>query len=399
MMSAAAVGCSLAVPGAPVKAPGGSPPGAVDLNLLGSGNFPTAPAPPLGAAGSAPAGALIDARRMADNVVGPWEVDPSLVTPSPVRAIVLKDAGAVGLIEPNGVAAAAHAHNFINGFASDRQGPVELRLMNAVLRFADAPSAAAAAADMAQAETSQQPNRPEPVPIPGHPDTLATTYSYNAYGGDQRPIMVVSYTAHGPYVLCQTAQANQIDIAAGLIAKTLDLQGPLIDRFSPTDPMKFADLPADPAGLLAHTMPFPTYPEPSTSVPTNPNVGIYQPHGALHFQDDPPGAAAALTTAGVQAVSYNQTFVYQANDPAAAAQLAQDLANSMLQTQPSATPIGAVDFMPTSRCLQSDSPEAGGPAHYYCYAPAESFTIEVQAADATGARQETAAQYKMLLAK
>ena len=133
-MLAAAVGCSLAVPGAPVKPPGGPSPGTVDTNLLGSGNFPTAPAPPLGAAGSAPAGALIDARRMADNVVGPWEVDPSLVTPSPVRAIVLRDAGAVGLVEPAGVAAAAHAHNFINGFASDRQGQAPLRLMNAALR-------------------------------------------------------------------------------------------------------------------------------------------------------------------------------------------------------------------------------------------------------------------------
>ena len=396
---AAAVGCSLAVPGAPVKPPGGPPPGSVDVNLLGSGNFPTVPAPPLGTAGSPPQGALVEARRMANDVVGPWEVDSSLVTPSPVRAIVLKDAAAVGLVEPAGAAAAARAHNFINGFASDRQGQPQQRLMNAVLRFADAPSAAAAATDMAQAATVQQPNHGQVVSIPAHPDTLATTYSYNAYGGDQRPIVVVAYTPHGAYVLCQTAQVDRIAAAAALIAKTLDLQGPLVDQFSPTDPVKFADLPADPTNLLAHTMPAPSWPEPSIVAPTNSNVGIYQPHAALHFQDDPLSAANAFSTAGVQTVSYYQTLVYQARDPAAAAHLAMDLADSVLRLQPSAAPVDAVDFMPGSRCVQSERPQANNQSQYSCYAALDTFTIEVHAADATGARQQTAAQYKMLLAR
>jgi hypothetical protein len=46
-------------------------PAGVDTNLLGSGNFPVKPMPPLGVAGSAAQGALIDARRMADDVAGP----------------------------------------------------------------------------------------------------------------------------------------------------------------------------------------------------------------------------------------------------------------------------------------------------------------------------------------
>lgn len=399
---AAAAGCSLSEPGTPVKAPGGPPPGAVDMNLLGTGNLPTKPAPPLGAAGSPLEGSLVEARRMANNVVGPWEVDTSLVAPSPLRAMVLKDAAAVALIEPNPVAAAAQAHNFINGFASDRQGRDQQRLMNAVLRFADPPSAAAAAADMAKAATIQQSNPTQPFPtvtIPAHPDALASAYSYSFYSPDQHPIMVLSYTSHGAYVLCQTAQAGQIDDATALIAKTLDMQEPLIDQFSPTDPTKFAGMSADPTGLLARTMPVPTWPEPKDFAPANPKVGIYQPHAALHFQDNPLSAAAAFSAAGVQAMSYNQTILYQARDPAAAAQLAIDLANSVLQLQPAAQTINGVDFMPASQCVQSPGPEGSGQLQYYCYAPADIFTIEAHAAQAGGARQQTAAQYKMLLAK
>lgn len=398
LAAAAAAGCSLSVAGAPVKAHGGPPPGAVDISQLDSGNYPTDPSPHLGTAGAPLEGALIEARRMANNVVGPWEVDPSLTTPSPLRAMVLKNAAAVGLIEPAPVAVAVQAHNFINGFSSDRQGQSQQRLMNAVLRFADPFAAAAAAADMAGNAASVQPSDTQPVAkvaIPAHPDALASTDSHD--GSIQYIATVLSFTAHGPYVLCQTAQAGDIDTATALISRTLDIQGPLIDQFAPTDPTKFADLVRDPTGLLARTVRYPTWPEPEGSVPANPKVGVYEPHAALHLQDDPPSAAAALSTAGVQAMSYYQTIVYQARDPADAAQLATDLANSALQLQPSAQPADGVGFMPTSQCLQSDGGESSGhQLRYYCFAPVGTFTIEARAAQLKSAHEQIAAQYKML---
>lgn len=398
MTLVATAGCSLSVPGVAVKAPGGPPPGAVDESNLVTGNYPTTPAPPLGAAGSPGDGSLIDARRMANNVVGPWEVDGSLVTPSPLRAMVLKDAATVGLIEPGGVSAAVHAHAFINGFSSDRRGANQQRLMNAVLRFADPPSAAAAAADMAAAAVNQ-PDEPRPmskVSIPGHPDALALTDSDSA---GQHSVTVVSYTPHGPYVLSQTVQAATVDTATPLISKTLDLQGPLIDQFTPTDPARFPDLPLDPTGLLARTMRYPTWPEPEGSISANPKVGVYLPHAALHFQDDPPDAEQALSTAGVQAMAYYQTVVYQARDAAAATQLAVDLANLASETEPSAEPSDGVSFMPTSRCVHAERSGGSSQLQYSCYAPAGTFTIEAHSADPMSVHQQIAAQYKMLLGK
>jgi hypothetical protein len=320
------------------------------------------------------------------------------VTPSPFRAMVLKDAATVGLIEPAGVSAAAQAHSFINGFSSDRRGANQQRLMNAVLRFADPPSAAAAAADMAAA-TVQQPDLTRPMSklsIPGQPGALAFT---DSGGAGQHSVTVVSYTPHGPYVLSQTVQSATVDTATALISKTLDLQGPLIDQFTPTDPARFVDLAWDPSGLLARTMRYPTWPDPEVSVPTNPKVGVYLPRAALHFQDNPPGAADVLSAAGVQAMAYYQTVVYQARDAAAATQLTIDLSNLALDTKPAAEPSDGVDFMPTSPCVHAQRAGGTSQLQYFCYAPADTFTIEAHSADPMAAHQQIAAQYKMLLGK
>lgn len=70
--------CTTAVSGDPRRAPGGPPPGAADIALLDVGNYPVAPRPPLGTATNPAIGARLDAIRMADYVVGPWQVDPAI---------------------------------------------------------------------------------------------------------------------------------------------------------------------------------------------------------------------------------------------------------------------------------------------------------------------------------
>ena len=73
-------GCTTVMSGAAVRDPGVTP-GAVDPALLNAANYPTHARPPLGAAGDSTIGALVEARRMADYMTGPWEVDPALLTP------------------------------------------------------------------------------------------------------------------------------------------------------------------------------------------------------------------------------------------------------------------------------------------------------------------------------
>ena len=371
----------------------------VDVNLLGSGNFPVKPMPPLGVAGSAAQGALIDARRMADDVVGPWEVDPTLVIPGVSRAMVLPDTAALGDLLPAAVAAAAEPHRMLYGFASDRQNRDQDRLLNAVLRFADPAAATAAATDMATAATAQAPTVNHPVPIPGHPDARATTFTYDLDSDGASPATVYSFTPHGSYVLVQLAHSSGPDEAMRWVAAALDVQGPDIDRFVPTDPAQFSTLAVDPSGLLARTMSAPTYPDPPGARPLDPQIGSYLPRAALHFQDSPIDARVAFTAAGVSEMTFNQTTIYRTRDPAAARALVGNLTDIALHTESAAQPINAVDFLTGSKCLQSQRNPDTGESVSFCFAALKDLTIAVHDADPTGARQETAAQYKMLLAQ
>ena len=70
-------GCSTVVAGHGVQAPQ-SGPAQVDVALLDPGNYPRHPLAPLGQVADDGAGRIVEALRMANNVVGPWEVDPSI---------------------------------------------------------------------------------------------------------------------------------------------------------------------------------------------------------------------------------------------------------------------------------------------------------------------------------
>ncbi len=392
-------GCANTEPGQAEKQGGGPPSSAVDATLLGSGNFPVTPTPPLGTAGAASTGAQIDARRMADDVVGPWEIDPQMVVPGESRAVVITGAPALGTILPTAVASTVTAHHMLYGFASDRQDPDQWRLMNGVLRFPDPAAAVAAAADLAGAVAGLSPTVNHPVPITGHPDARAATYSSNLNTGPDQPVTLYSFTPHGPYVLTQLVYGPDLDEAAAAVGAALDAQVPRIDQFVPTDPAKLPMLAVDPSGLLSHTMSPPAFPDPPSSRLPDAKIGSYLPRAALHFQDEPSGAAPLFAAAGLQEMTYNQTIVYRVKDAAAAKKLVDDLADLTARVEVSAHPANAVDFLPGSRCVQSEiDPTMTNGSMFYCFAALNNTVIAVRNADATGARQETAAQYKMLLA-
>jgi hypothetical protein len=385
-------GCSRAESGRPIRAPGGPAAGSLDLSLMSTGNLPVHPLAPLGAAGNAAQGAALESRRIADSVVGPWDVDPALVVPGTARALVLADAGSLTLIEPRAVADVAQAHGLIAGFAADRLSEDGQRLVNAVLRLSNPDSARTAVTEMAAAVASA--TNGSPTSVPGHPETSAVAFTSNAEAAPGGPITLYAFTSRGDYVSCQIANAESPDAAAALIAHTVDLQIPRIDAITPTDPAELARLPLDPTGLLAHTSAPYNWPYKDTD-PIDPEIGVYSPDAALNFQDDPLGAAPAFDAAGLKSMAHNAATVYQTRDSGAAGQLTDDLADLVILIQPDARPVNGVDFLPGSRCVQYGGSGAG-PEVDECLAAAGAFTIEVRDGDLIGAHQRTAAQYKML---
>lgn len=377
-----------------------STPTAVNTASLDPGRYPTTPMPALGDAGSQQAGRLVEGRRMAAYVAGPWQADPALtVAGSGTPATVIQDFHDFATVMWPPIAGGAYGASFVVGFMSERQAPgrdPQASLRNAVLRFADATSASAAAQNMsARARNMPRDPRATPIvtepeqaiPIPGHPDAAATLLTFQEGAQTARELTVL--TAHGPYVVVQVVRcAGGPGCEAPLAARILDLQLPLIDSFTPTAGEQFAVLALDPTGLVARTLPLPA--DQATAI----SGGTYPIAGALHLEDNPVQVGPILSSAGVDAVSVNLTTVYQARDPAAALTLTRDYSDAAARS-PAAEVAPPVPGLPESRCTKVAG-ASGLVPHYWCLAGAGRYTIKAVARELDNAHQQIAAQYRML---
>jgi hypothetical protein len=376
--------CTANVEGSPVKAQGGPPQASIDVDKLDVGPYPTEPSSPLGVAGDPERGVVLEAQRMANNVVGPWEVDSTLTGSFGFGALVLHNAEAMTLIGPAELAAVAGGHNFVNGFASSRVAENKKVLLNAVLRFADEGAAAAAAADLGTTALKQQglDGPAQPVPIPNHPDAQANQFTMmDRIAG--RWTAVRSFTPHGQYVLMQLAEATDgLDPATALVAKAIELQVPAIDDFRATDLAEFADISIDPTGLLARTLPVPEQDAPGAQNAT------YEQRGALHFQSDPARSAKLFSETGTDLVAMAKTNVYQTKDAKGATGIVDGF---YAELEPTSQPANPVRNMPDSRCLQLEDKA------FYCLAIADRYAIETSGPNLLDTQQQVAAQYVMLM--
>jgi hypothetical protein len=371
----------------------------VDVGKLDTGKYPIGPLAPRDVAGSPDAGRRLEAQLMAPYVLGPWQVDDTLTEgSSPAGSIVLsKDDFAFNLRAR--VAAGLFGQPFVVGFVADRHNadsaaPMSLR--NGVLRFADPRAAADAVTSMTSStmtlpvDSSVHPVLIEPpvaIPVPGHPESSGSLQKYN--DDDTIKQEVTALTAHGPFVVVQVVQHPKgPDAAAALAARAIDLQLPLLDGFQPTNPTFFPQLPLDPTGLVAHTLP--TAPDEATPM----SGSAYPPAGALHAEANPVLVGPQLSTAGVDEVSIGASTLYRAKDAAAATALAKDFEDAAAK-QPSTQSAAGVPGLPDSRCLLVADANGLVPK-YLCLATFDRYAFKTSARDFTRAQQQLAAQYRML---
>ncbi len=418
-------GCVSVVTGSAVKAP---PPAGSDdavVALLDTGNYPTTPRPALGRAGSTASGLILESNRMAEFVVGPWEVDSRLRFRDPFRTAPMNSPGYISMYlnfmsgGHNGdFGAIAEAHGYITGFSTARN-PQDYSmadyltgtwqgLTNEVMRFPDADSAAAAAAEMARAGNPPPLGYSDahPVPIDDHPEASATALN----GTSTESAAVASFTAHGPYVLFQPARVSKAEDplytpeyrARDLVSVTLNDQERIIDRFAPTDPAKLADLPEDPSGWLAARTLFPVDSRDSPA-----GMGVWQPDVWLHFSDDPLESATLFRAAGADLVSQALTTVYRAHDPLGAAKVVDRL-EANTRSLPGVAGGTPVSGLPAARCFERIRGAVPDTAllpiqqlwwHYKCIAQADRYAFTAFSARETDAKQQIAAQYRILAGK
>ncbi|KAB7760664.1 DUF7373 family lipoprotein [Mycolicibacterium mucogenicum] len=379
-------GCTTVTNGDATKDPSFKPGDAL-VSLLNPGNYPTAPKPGPALKQEAETGRIIDAERLADFVVGPWEVDSTLTNIGiNVTGLYLDAAGLISVERP--MVQIANDHQFINGFGSARgttRGADHTNgLVNLVLRFPTADLANDAVRQFsAQAPTIDRASPNQPIPIPGHPEALA--HQSTLFDGR---FTVTAYTPHGPYVLYQYANSDKtLDTATQLIAKALDLQAARIDGFHPTDPAQFATMPTDPDGLLRRTVPTKEH---------RGNQGLWGPRGIVHYDDDPIRASAALTAAGVDVISVRGTHLYRAKDADAATQLAQKFGEPD-GTNPT-EPGPSVPGLPSAKCQSIDSADVKARI-YSCAAALDRWVYTAASLQPFDATQRMASQYLLLTAK
>jgi hypothetical protein len=300
--------------------------------------------------------------------------------------------------------AVAAAHSFIAGFSTLRVSPKgagQYRgLQNVVLRFADPPAAAAAAAEMAD-KAPPAPGAPPgtPTALAGYPQALAK--AYDLPGGIKA---VQSFTAHGAFVLYQSAQAADQILGATpplLAAEALQWQLQRIDQFTPTPLDKLADLPLDPTGQLLA----PTLWAPDNDAPFI--IGAWKPRAWLHFEDDPVEAATLFSSAAVDAVAQRLATVYEAGNAEGAASVVDKFAAQMGASS-GITPIDGVPGLPSAKCFeraQGALPDTTAASwrrvawHYKCVARADHYAFTAFSTDKADVKQQISAQYRILAGK
>lgn len=379
-------GCTTAVHGVAARDPSFHR-GDVLPALLDPGNYRTTPNKAMGTGGAD--GAILEGQRMAGFVVGPWEVDPTLLTIGYDATMVWKNAAALRVTLAAPAPDIADRHHFLVGFGSGRSSTgapgQQMALTNGVLRFASAADAAAAATELG----TPVPPRPgsstqTPYPVPGHPEAVAVTAT-----AEDGTATVESYTPHGAYVFYAYARSRDgnRDTAGRLAAKAIELQGPRIDAFTPTDPAKFAELPIDPMGLLARTLPVP---RDQITI----RNGSWAPDAALHFAPDPVATAKMFAAAAIVQKTFGKSMVFESTNPTGAQRF---FGASMADPSPREQPAPGVPGLPSARCVDGGDPNPVVP-RFTCALTVDRYVVVVASAQLPDAHQQAAAQYLMLTA-
>ncbi|WP_194824806.1 hypothetical protein [Nocardia sp. XZ_19_231] len=258
-------------------------------------------------------GKLAEGMRIAEVLALPTDIDPAYRRHG--NSNVLHSARLkVSAGHHNAIAAVADRHGLITGFVSERSnggsGTADTDwLTHGVMRFRDAATATAAAADFAVAATEErgllQSGEWTPATVPGSPSTRLVLLE------DRGRLTGMGFTPQGGFVVFTKVRAGGRPDIERTITKALEQQRPLLDSFTPTPERELATLPYDPDGIF------------ELSVGDNSSGrGAYRQHGALLFAEDQQAAVALYREVGVVAMANKGTTVYRTGDAAGAARLA-----------------------------------------------------------------------------
>jgi hypothetical protein len=367
------------------------------------GKYRTSPQPAFGNAGSESMGRIVEGQRMAEFVTLPGEIDPQLTVLAGLSTYVIKNATATKNLLGEKQVAVAEQHNMVVGFSTSRHTPGNLTqnksIVHAVLRFPDADAAKQAAQEISQAGLEPTVDgKPISwgVKRPTNIDILPNTFvAISAEPNKDGRVVTEAVTAHGDYVLYDWVEAPEADKdwQATVIAKSLSLQGPAIDKFPATPVADLPNLPIDIDGVLVNTVP------PVDGKRRTNQLAVYGPHGAAHFQSEGLQNLQDFTETGTTRIATDATTVYRVEAAKGATELFTRWVEEYTGTpsDPTDVPwtkIAGPAGVPDVQCLSNST--TTGTAIYYCLVQKGNYVGETGGTEEADVKQRITAQYMIL---
>ncbi|WP_433680899.1 DUF7373 family lipoprotein [Nocardia sp. CA-119907] len=384
LLAVVSAGCAGSVTGHPE--PGLAP---VDVAALKTGAYAPEPTTYDPHVSTIPDVRLIEARRMLNYLVHPYEIDSEISDTSNQKFMSEAESMIGEKSFPEKYRPAATDNNLLAGVyvvGSNNNLRNHKKLIISVLRF-PTDAAGRAAADQFDQVGNSDPGR-HSVPIPGHTDARASS-------ADDRT--VISFTAHGPYVIVVNTALPQTNQAAipDTIGKVIDLQVTRLDQQKPIALDDLLDLPTDPDSIMRRALP--EAPDHSDPFIGKADFGYFAPAGELHFERNPVHIQQAFEESGVDLVGRRGAIIYRARDLPGAFHLQSALAKTGKNDEILAPPPG----LPDVRCVKLDTATDLRSFDQFCAVVYGRYVAVVVARGFAGAvdpvlYQRAAAQYAIL---
>ncbi|MEV6391803.1 DUF7373 family lipoprotein [Nocardia xishanensis] len=263
---------------------------------------------------------FIEARRMLNHLIHPFDVDEDLSAVGYVRLMADPASMIVDGALPKFYRPVAEENKLVAGaYVSRTNGNLRnsKKLIVSILRFQTEQDSKKAADDFYR--ITQEQGARHSIQVEGYPD---------AHASSPDDLTANAFLAQGPYVIVTSIgvpQPNSTELAER-IKKTFDLQRAKLSQLQPIPVDDLLDLPIDPGGIMRRAAPkAKDYSDPFMLLHEE-DFGAFEPSGILHFERNPLEVRRAFEEGGVDLIGRRASTVYRARDVEAAFRLQTALA-------------------------------------------------------------------------
>ncbi|MFF3569701.1 DUF7373 family lipoprotein [Nocardia jiangxiensis] len=336
--------------------------------------------------------AQLEAARLADAVLSPYEVEPKYFWGAAASAQVTPESVTQYLADP--VVKVLYDNGFVVGFstgAADSVTPLTKAVYGThdhegirvtVLRFPDAASARSAAQQTDAVDMALNPQN-TPVKLPKYADAFA----------HWRPTVPTlgSTLAHGVFVVNILADARTTDLTrlTEMTQQYLAAELPVLDKFVPTPAEKIPTLQQDPDHILVRTL----HEGAAASPPDGGSEIVYTLRAYLNYVQDQGTRYPVMRRAGIDRVAVAPAaYVFRARDSAAAVQFVADSAH--LGDADARRDVDPPEGVPNTMCVENYTAPAA--ARFRCFVAYRRYAALVLGQQLWQTQQRAASQYALL---